>query len=170
VLYIFDVPVYSHSPQSGLRFSKRDPTMTKYSGGCDHVHTQSDNDPIDNHVCHCSVCKSVTGQDSTHVVFFDYRDLKADDLDGLKRQPFNAKNPDGPLELCTCAECGTPIMLDDKQKRIRAIVPNLMGFDEDRLPATYHAFYDPSTGVPKPTDGRPVHAGLRPDFVWPAGG
>ena len=77
------------------------------------------------------------------------------------------QNPDGPLELCTCAECGTPIMLDDKQRRIRAIVPNLMGYDPDSLSATYHAFYDPSTGVPRPGDGRPVHEGLRPDFAWP---
>jgi hypothetical protein len=100
-------------------------------------------------------------------VFFDHRDLAVDNLDGLKRQPFNAQNPDGPLELCTCGACGTPIMLDDKQGRIRVIVPNLMGHDADSMPATYHAFYDPSTGVPKPDDGRPVHEGLRPDFVWP---
>ena len=59
-------------------------------------------------------------------------------------------------------------MLDDQQKRIRAIVPNLMGYDEKKLPATYHAFYDPATGVPRPKDGRPVYEGLRPDFVWPA--
>ena len=70
----------------------------KYTGGCDHIHTHSDNEPIDNHVCHCSVCKSVTGQETTHVVFFDHRDLKVDNEDGLKRQPFNAQNPDGPLE------------------------------------------------------------------------
>jgi cytochrome c oxidase subunit 2 len=61
------------------------------------------------------------------------------------------------------------IMLDDKQKRIRVIVPNLMGYDAGKLPATYHAFYDPATGVAQPNDGRPVHAGLRPEFVWPAG-
>ena len=105
----------------------------KYSGGCDHVHTHSDNDPIDNHTCHCSVCKSVTGQDTTHVVFFDHRDLAVDNLDGLNRQPFNANNPDGPLELCTCADCGSPIMLDDKQGRIRVIVPNLMAVSYTHL-------------------------------------
>ena len=138
------------------------------SGGCDHVHTHSHNDPIDNHTCHCSVCKSVTGQDTTHVCFFNYDDIHVENMQGLKRQPFNAKNPDGPLELCTCAACGAPIMLDDKQKRIRAIVPNLMGYDAAKLPATYHAFYDPSAGAPKPKDGRPVYEGLRPDFVWPA--
>ena len=33
--------------------------------------------------------------------------------------------------------------------------------------ATYHAFYDTSKGYPKPTDGRPVYEGLRPEFVWP---
>jgi hypothetical protein len=58
-------------------------------------------------------------------------------------------------------------MLDDKQGRIRAIVPNLMGFDPAALPATYHAFFDASTGAAKPDDGRPVFDGLRPDFVWP---
>jgi hypothetical protein len=58
-------------------------------------------------------------------------------------------------------------MLDDKQNRIRAIVPNLMGFESKSMPAAYHAFYDPATGVPKPSDGRPVYEGLRPDFVWP---
>ena len=140
----------------------------KYAGGCDHVHSHSDRDPIDNHVCHCSVCKRVTGQDTTHVVFFKHGDLEVDKADKLKRQPFNDQNPNGPLELCTCATCGTPIMLDDKQKRIRAIVPNLMGFDAKKLPAAYHAFFDRSKGDREPKDGRPVYEGLRPDFVWPA--
>lgn len=140
----------------------------KYTGGCEHVHTESGKDPIDNHTCHCSVCKRVTGQDTTHVVFFKHGDLSVDKPKNLKRQPFNSNNPNGPLELCTCATCGKPIMLDDKQKRIRAIVPNLMGFDAKRLPATYHAFYDPAAGAPKPKDGRPVYSGLRPEFVWPA--
>ena len=58
-------------------------------------------------------------------------------------------------------------MLDDKQLRIRVIVPNLMGYDPDSMPATYHAFFDPATGVPTPEDGRPVYAALRPEFVWP---
>jgi hypothetical protein len=140
----------------------------KYSGGCDHIHTHSDNAPIDNHTCHCSVCKRVTGQATTHVVFFNHADLKVEQSGTLNRQPFNAQNPDGPLELCTCPTCGTPVMLDDKLGRIRAIVPNLMGYDPDSLPATYHAFYDPATGVPEPDDGRPVYAELRPEFVWPA--
>ena len=139
----------------------------KYTGGCEHVHTQSDINPVDNHMCHCSVCKRVTGQASTHVVFFKHSDLKVDNLDGLNRQPFNDQNPNGPLELCTCATCGKPIMVDDKQRRIRVIVPNLMGYDPAGLPATYHAFYDPATGTPAPNDGRPVYKGLRPDFVWP---
>ena len=109
--------------------------MAKYSGGCEHVHTSADKDPIDNHTCHCSVCKRVTGQATTHVVFFNHGDLKVDNVAGLKRQPFNDQNPKGPLELCTCAKCGKPIMLDDKQKRIRVIVPNIMGYDEKKLPA-----------------------------------
>jgi hypothetical protein len=141
----------------------------KHSGGCKHVHTHSDAEPIDNHTCHCSVCKRVTGQPTTHVVFFKHGDLKVDNEKGLKRMPFSDQNPNGPLELCVCADCGTPIMLDDKQHRIRVIVPNLMGYDEKSLPATYHAFYDPATGVPKPNDGRPVYEGLRPEFVWPKG-
>lgn len=141
----------------------------KYAGGCAHHATGSDKDPIDNHTCHCSVCKRVTGQPTTHVVFFNHKDLSVAGANTLKRMPFNDKNPTGPLELCVCETCGTPIMLDDKQKRIRVIVPNLMGYDGKKLPATYHAFYDPATGVPKPSDGRPVQAGLRPEFVWPKG-
>jgi len=137
------------------------------SGGCQHVHTHVEHDPIDNHTCHCSVCKRVTGQDTTHVVFFRYGDVEVDHPEKLKRQPFNDQNPNGPLELCTCAECGAPIMLDDKQHRIRVIVPNLMGYQATEMPATYHAFYDPATGEPKPSDGRPVYEGLRPDFKWP---
>ncbi|HEY7317373.1 MAG TPA: GFA family protein [Candidatus Binatia bacterium] len=139
----------------------------KYAGGCEHIHTQSDNDPVDNHICHCSVCKRITGQPSTHVVFFKYSDLKVDNPGGLNRQPFNDQNLNGPLELCTCATCGKPIVVDDKQRRIRVIVPNLMGYDPAGLPATYHAFYDRAAGAPAPNDGRPVYEGLRPDFVWP---
>lgn len=141
----------------------------KYSGGCAHHATGSDKDPIDNHTCHCSVCKRVTGQPSTHVVFFNHGDLNVQGADSLKRMPFNDQNPNGPLELCVCETCGTPIMLDDKQKRIRVVVPNLMGYDASKLPATYHAFFDPAAGAPKPSDGRPVYAGLRPEFVWPKG-
>ena len=139
----------------------------KHTGGCDHIHTHSNNEPIDSHTCYCSICKRVTGQDTTHVVMFNHADLEVDNLDSLNRQPFNEQNPDGPLELCTCSSCGTPIMLDDKQRRIRVIVPNLMGYDSESMPATYHAFFDPSTGAQTPDDGRPVHEGLHPDFVWP---
>ena len=139
----------------------------KHAGGCDHIHTHSNSDPIDSHTCHCSICKRVTGQDTTHVVLFNYADLEVDNPDRLNRQPFNAENPNGPLELCTCASCGTPIMLDDRQGRVRIIVPNLMGHEAANMPATYHAFFDPATGVETPTDGRPVHEGLHPDFVWP---
>ena len=101
----------------------------KYSGGCAHHATGSDKDPIDNHTCHCSVCKRVTGQPSTHVVFFNHGDLNVAGANTLKRMPFNDQNPNGPLELCVCETCGTPIMLDDKQKRIRVAVPR-MGIGE----------------------------------------
>ena len=102
-------------------------------------------------------------------MFFKHGDLSVAGAGSLKRMPFNDQNAGGPLELCVCEVCGTPIMLDDKQGRIRVVVPNLMGYDAKSLPATYHAFYDPATGVPKPNDGRPVYAGLRPEFVWPQG-
>ena len=141
----------------------------KYTGGCEHHRSHADNDPIDNHICHCSVCKRVTQQPNSHVVFFNHADIKVENESTLKRVPFNDQNPDGPLSLCLCESCGTPIMLDDKHQRIRVIVPNLMGFDPALLPPTYHAFYDPATGVPKPDDGLPVHEALRPDFVWPEG-
>ena len=45
----------------------------------------------------------------------------------------NANNPDGPLEICLCTDCGAVIMLDDKQKRIRVIVPNPPGGATDTL-------------------------------------
>ncbi len=140
-----------------------------YSGGCDHIHASANNEPIDNHVCHCNVCKAVTGQQTTHVAFFNHGDLAVDHPEILKRQPFNADNPDGPLELCTCGECGAVIMLDDKQKRIRVAVPNVMGYGAGFPEATYHAFYDDTKGYPKPDDGRPVYDSLRPEFVWPQG-
>lgn len=139
----------------------------KYSGGCAHIKTGSNADPIDKHICHCSVCKDVTGQPDTHVAFFNHGDLVVENEVGLKRIPFNAANPDGPLELCVCAECGTPIMLDDKQKRIRAVVPNLMGFDPATLSPIYHAFFDRASGDPAPSDGRAIYDSLHPDFVWP---
>lgn len=141
----------------------------KYAGGCDHVHVHSDAEPIDNHTCHCNVCKSVTGQQTTHVAFFNHGDLKVDHPEKMNRQAFNKDNPNGPLELCTCADCGAALMLDDKQKRIRVAVPNVMGYGAGFPDASYHAFWDESKGYAKPSDGRPVYEGLRPDFVWPKG-
>ena len=139
-----------------------------YEGGCDHIHATASAAPIDNHVCHCNVCKSVTGQQTTHVAFFNHSDLTVDHPEKLARQPFNKDNPDGPLQLCTCQDCGTPIMLDDTERRIRGAVPNVMGYDDARFPeADYHAFWDESKGYAKPDDGRPVYDGLRPDFQWP---
>ena len=61
-------------------------------------------------------------------------------------------------------------MLDDKQKRIRVAVPNVMGYDDAKFPkATYHAFWDETKGYPAPKDGRPVYGGLQPSFAWPKG-
>ena len=141
----------------------------KYAGGCAHVHVTTNAEPIDNHECHCNVCKAVTGQHTTHVAFFNYTDLAVDHPEKIKRVPFNANNPGGPLEICLCTECNGVLMLDDKQKRVRVAVPNVMGFDAASFPAaTYHAFYDTTKGYDKPADGRPVYEGLRPDFVWPA--
>jgi hypothetical protein len=142
----------------------------KYAGGCAHVHVSAAAEPIDNHECHCNVCKSVTGQQTTHVAFFNYGDVKVDHPEKIKRVPFNKDNPNGPLEICVCADCGAALMLDDKQKRIRVAVPNIMGYDDAAFPkATYHAFWDETKGYPAPTDGRPVYGGLRPEFHWPAG-
>ena len=141
--------------------------MADYNGGCEHVHAHASAEPIDNHECHCNVCKTVTGQHTTHVVFFNYKDVKVDHPEKIKRVPFNKDNPNGPLEICLCSECNAVLMLDDKQKRIRVGVPNIMGYGPGFPKATYHAFWDESKGYPKPDDGRPVHAGLRPDFSWP---
>jgi hypothetical protein len=103
------------------------------------------------------------------VVFFKHGDLKASNEGAMKRVPFNANNPGGPLEICLCKECDGVLMLDDKQKRIRVAVPNVMKYNPAPGPATYHAFWDETKGYPKPNDGRPVYAGLRPEFVWPKG-
>ena len=68
---------------------------TRYAGGCKHVHVTASAEPIDNHECHCNVCKTVTGQHTTHVAFFNYGDVKADHPEKMKRVPFNANNPNG---------------------------------------------------------------------------
>jgi len=140
----------------------------KFMGGCEHVQTHANASPIDNHNCHCNVCKNVTGQLTTHVVFFKHDDLKVSNVSNLNKIPFNSDNPDGPLDLCVCKDCGTPIMLDDREKRIRAIVPNLMGMDPAAMPTTYHAFWDKTKGYKKPDDGKPVYDSLRPEFSWPS--
>lgn len=58
-------------------------------------------------------------------------------------------------------------MLDDKEKRIRVAVPNLMGYEATFPEATYHAFYDITKGYSRPDDGRPVYAAFRPEFSMP---
>lgn len=142
----------------------------KYAGGCAHVHVTSDAEPIDNHICHCNVCKAVTGAQTTHVAFFGYDDLKVDHPEKMTRIPYNRNNPDGPLELCLCTECGAPLMVDDRQRRIRVAAPAVMGYDMTRFPeASYHAFWDETKGYPAPRDGRPVYEGLQPAFVMPQG-
>ena len=141
-----------------------------YAGGCAHHPVSATAEPIDNHECHCNVCKKVTGQHTTHVAFFNHDDISTDNEGAMKRVPFNADNPDGPLEICLCEACEAVLMLDDKQKRIRVAVPNVMGYDDAKFPqATYHAFWDETKGYAKPDDGRPVYDGLRPEFVWPEG-
>ena len=61
----------------------------KFSGGCGHINTHSSSNPIDNHTCHCSVCKRVTGQPTTHVAFFNHGDLEVDNSEKMNKQPFN---------------------------------------------------------------------------------
>ena len=68
---------------------------------------------------------------------------------------------------CASAPSAAHPSLDDKQRRIRVIVPNVTGRDAGVMPATYHAFYEPSSGSPALDDGRPVYPSLRPGFVWP---
>lgn len=112
--------------------------------------------------------KGVTGQQTTHVAFFNHGDIQVDHPELMNRVPFNKDNPSGPLEICVCKECGAALMLDDKQGRIRVAVPNVMGYDDAKFPkATYHAFWDETKGYVAPTDGRPVYSGLQPSFVWP---
>ena len=143
---------------------------TKYAGGCEHHPVGASADPIDNHECHCNVCKKVTGQQSTHVAIFNHGVIKTDNEAATKRVPLNVDNPNGPLEICLCKKCYAVLMLDDKQGRIAVAVPNVMGFDDAKFPkATYHAFWDETKGYPAPMDGRPVFGGLRPGFVWPKG-
>ena len=48
-------------PGEGDDFREED-MAAKYAGGCAHVHVTAAAEPIDNHECHCNVCKSVTGQ------------------------------------------------------------------------------------------------------------
>src|SRR5690606_7478808 len=141
--------------------------MARYNAGCEPVHVTIDAEPIDNHECHCNVCKTVTGQHTTHDVLFNHADVKVDHPEKIKRLPLNKDNPNSPLEICLCTECNAVLMLDDKQKRIRVGVPNIMGYGPGFPKATYHAFWDESKGYAKPDDGLPVHAGLRPDFTWP---
>ena len=143
--------------------------MAKYSGGCEHVHTTSDKDPIDNHTCHCSVCKRVTGQATTHVAFFNHGDLKVDNMAGLKRQPFNDQNREGParaLHVREVRQADHARRQAEAHSRHRA---ELDGSRENSERDLSRVLRREDGRVKKPSDGRPVHEGLRPDFVWPKG-
>ena len=146
----------STRPGKGRGSKKGEITMTThYAGGCDHVRVTALAEPIDNHECHCNVCKSVTGQHMTHVVFFNYRDLTVDHPERIKRVPFDAQNPDGPVEICLCTDCNAVLMLDDKGRRIRVAVPNIMGYDDASFPRPPTM---PSGTRPKATPLRPTGA------------
>ena len=107
----------------------------------------------------------------THVAFFNHGDIKVDHPEKIKRVPFNTQNPDGPLEICLCTDCNAVLMLDDKQKRIRVAVPNVMGYDDAGLPQGHLSrLLGRDQRLSGPHDGRPVYAALQPSFVWPAGG
>src|SRR3546814_18093527 len=74
----------------------------KYAGGCAHVHTHSDAEPPDNHTCHCSVCKRVTGQDSHNVAVFKHGDVKGAKPNDLTRHTFTNQNTTNTMNLTTC--------------------------------------------------------------------
>ena len=141
--------------------------VNTYSGGCDHIRSHSDKQPFNIHICHCSVCKRAIGQDITHLALFKHDDLIIENVRDLKIEPFNDQNLDGPLLMCSCIDCGRLIMIDDKEKRVHAIVPNLMRYDATNFPATYHAFYDPVDNSPKLIDGLPHYESFPPDFALP---
>ena len=68
-------------------------------------------------------------------------------------------------QLCTCQDCGTPIMLDDTERRIRVAVPNVMGYDDARFPeADYHAFWDESKGYARFLAGGRLQPTAHPFF------
>jgi hypothetical protein len=48
-------------PRWAVSDEREDIMTTKYAGGCAHVHVTASAEPIDNHECHCNVCKAVTG-------------------------------------------------------------------------------------------------------------
>ena len=76
--------------------------MATYKGGCAHVHVTASN-PIDNHECHCNVCKSVTKQHTTHVAFAENRCL------GCHPEPFSILRPVGRIthaEMDSGRKCG----------------------------------------------------------------
>ena len=52
--------------------------------------------------------------------------IKADHPEKMKRVPFNAKNPDGPLEICLCTDCGAVLMLDEPSLGLSPLVVDLI--------------------------------------------
>jgi len=88
----------------------------KYTGGCEHVKASSSAEPIDNHTCHCSVCKRVTGQPTTHVAFFNHGDL------AVRRAFFELKYSMLPLckftyQQCLLLVCAPPVLWSRRPTR-----------------------------------------------------
>jgi hypothetical protein len=142
---------------------------THYAGGCQHVHVTATAEPIDNHECHCNVCKSVTGQQTTHVAFFNHGDIQVDHPEKIKRVPFNKpRTRTARWKSASASRLRRGADAGRQAGRIRVAVPNIMGYDDAKFPkATYHAFWDETKGYPAPTDGRPGLRRLQPSFVWP---
>ena len=138
-----------------------------FEGGCAHIRTHSDHAPIDNHICHSAATQRITGQASAQVAYFNHDELVVENIELVERQPFDAEDPSNRLVFATCGTCQAPIMIGDQLGRIRGVIPTIMGYDASFPAATYHANLGPSASDATSDDGLPVHAGLRPDFVWP---
>ena len=70
---------------------------THYAGGCAHVRVTASAEPIDNHECHCNVCKGVTGQQHTHVAFFNHKDIQVDHPEKINKRLVEYRTQTAPL-------------------------------------------------------------------------